>query len=126
MPIRKKEEVCGKPTQYNLRTCEYDWKYLPDTHFNLGETPKPRNKDYFMQNLPSRAESREQLPPLSPRASPPVEQPAIISSPPLPVKLNSAPTTSSFPIIPWSHDNLRRMVEANQMEAQRSYLRRGL
>ncbi|KAH9580901.1 hypothetical protein LSM04_007341 [Trypanosoma melophagium] len=125
MPIRKKEEVCGKPTQYNLRTCEYDWKYLPDTHFKLGESPGPRNKNHFMQKPPLRKEGPAKTPPLSPRASPPVEQPAIISSPPVLVEPNPLPPTS-FPIIPWSHDNLRRIVEANQLEAQRSYLRRVL
>ncbi|KAK7198283.1 hypothetical protein NESM_000785800 [Novymonas esmeraldas] len=45
MPRKKKEEVCGKPNQYNLQTLEYDWRELPDTHVQVSPQ-QPRVRDY--------------------------------------------------------------------------------
>ncbi|KAG5508715.1 hypothetical protein JKF63_05213 [Porcisia hertigi] len=45
MPLKKKEEVCGKPNQYNLKTLEYDWKELPDNHIQV-PPQRPRVRDY--------------------------------------------------------------------------------
>ncbi|XQJ26029.1 hypothetical protein NXY56_001978 [Leishmania guyanensis] len=45
MPLKRTEEVCGKPNQYNLKTLEYDWKELPDTHFQV-PPPQPRLRNY--------------------------------------------------------------------------------
>ncbi|CAC9474158.1 conserved hypothetical protein [Leishmania infantum JPCM5] len=45
MPLKKKEEVCGKPNQYNLNTLEYDWRELPDTHIQV-PPPQPCVRDY--------------------------------------------------------------------------------
>ncbi|KAG5482465.1 hypothetical protein CUR178_05604 [Leishmania enriettii] len=44
MPLKQKEEVCGKPNQYNLETLEYDWKELPNTHFQI-PPQQPRVRD---------------------------------------------------------------------------------
>ncbi|CBZ25191.1 conserved hypothetical protein [Leishmania mexicana MHOM/GT/2001/U1103] len=45
MPLKKKEEVCGKPNQYNLETLQYDWGELPDTHIQV-PPQQPRVRDY--------------------------------------------------------------------------------
>ncbi|EPY26671.1 hypothetical protein STCU_05497 [Strigomonas culicis] len=38
---KKKQEITGKPTHYNLHTMEYDWKHLPDGHLEF-EVPEQR------------------------------------------------------------------------------------
>ncbi|RNF03770.1 uncharacterized protein Tco025E_08113 [Trypanosoma conorhini] len=129
MPIKKKEEVCGKPTQYNLQTCEYDWKYLPDTHFVIKQGVRRRERPSLWPSAPaSVARSTPRAP--SPQESPPRERPLAAATPPSPAPpLVASPAAATqgpqFPLVPWSHEELRQMVYANQSEAQRSYLRSG-
>ncbi|KEG07890.1 hypothetical protein DQ04_08551030 [Trypanosoma grayi] len=129
MPLRKKEEVCGKPTQYNLQTCEYNWKYLPDTHFNLDKTPRSKSRQQVYSKALSDASNQtpremiHQLPPL-PLPSPRSTGFTVVSpAPSQPVGLPFVAASPQAHVIPWSHDELRRLVYANQMEAQNSHLR---
>lgn len=213
MPIKKKEEVCGKPNQYNLQTLEYDWKELPDSHIQVPQQ-QPRIRNYSVaaappsnargaarggqrlnpithQPLPSAelaaptaavvpsytplpspskprqeearygANRRDNVADLfaaTPPASPAYAAPAAPSSlqpAPAPrspyalagraadVSPGRAPPALHLPagyndghneaapfmrqegpaVIPWSHDDIRRAVTSNALEAQRSYLR---
>ncbi|KPA77777.1 hypothetical protein ABB37_06610 [Leptomonas pyrrhocoris] len=70
MPLKKKEEVCGKPNQYNLQTLEYDWKELPDTHIQL-PPQQPRIRDYSLAPVPAAAP-----PKLNPITHQPLPNPA--------------------------------------------------
>ncbi|GET87368.1 hypothetical protein, conserved [Leishmania tarentolae] len=204
MPL-KKEEVCGKPNQYNLKTLQYDWKELPDTHIQL-PPQKPRVRDYSAlagygaaenrinpithQPLPSpgaglgRAgavsatplpspsrpvqEAMQRVP--SPQAHdgnrdhvaellgggdggawrmparegqrrvlpPPLvleESPQALPSPSSDVNsrdrelrraaaaLPSVPYSVDVVNVAWSHEDIKRVVHTNNLEAQRSYLR---
>ncbi|EAN94486.1 hypothetical protein C3747_186g78c [Trypanosoma cruzi] len=124
MPIRKKQEVCGKPTQYNLQTCEYDWKYLPDTHFNI-EAKSPRRRQPSVQsNVPLERSLGTSWSPVIPRSPQKLELPAVIPLSPAPLMgtPHGMKVEPQAPPLPWSHDELRRLVYANQSEAQRSYL----
>ena len=221
MPLKKKEEVCGKPNQYNLQTLEYDWKELPDTHIqlppqqprirnysvassaNAAASPPPRLNPITHQPLPAAAGVSPSYTPLpspskpaqealsrnnntnngsvyapqgryahnsrrdnvadlfsDPSASPaqpyaenpsqqqPQQQLAVLPpvypydidrrepdpvpscSPPLLSKAafeNEAVAAPAYrdgkdAVIPWSHEDIRRVVTSNALEAQRSYL----
>jgi hypothetical protein len=222
MPLKKKEEVCGKPNQYNLQTLEYDWKELPDTHIQIppqqprvraysltpaanvgaGPSPQPKLNPITHQPLPSAGVGPAYTPLPSPskptqedlsrnrggnvdaapvrygdnnnpnrrdhvkdvfgeavpfpaqytpaRASPPAFAPPA-PSPMYPYDLESrlvdqalvgrspvsngramyadggavpsADRNGNYAVIPWSHDDIRRVVTSNALEAQRSYLR---
>ncbi|KAG8348420.1 hypothetical protein ERJ75_001233200 [Trypanosoma vivax] len=111
--VLAKNEVCGKPTHYNLSTCEYDWKYLPDSHFELGERPR-RNRGLRV----------------FPHANPPEPQamqqsvgPASSETPPFSSGNESLSLPPLFKCIPWSHERLRRLNQQNCLEANTSHLR---
>ncbi|ESL10243.1 hypothetical protein TRSC58_02027 [Trypanosoma rangeli SC58] len=128
MPIENKE-VCGKPTQYNLQTCEYDWKYLPDTHFVIEQNVKRRDPFPLRSSAPTNvAFNTPQA--ASPQKSPqPDNIPPVASPSPSPPLMWVSPGTVTPgpqpPLLPWSHDELRQIVYANQSAAQQSYLRSG-
>nr|CCC92346.1 conserved hypothetical protein [Trypanosoma congolense IL3000] len=123
MPLRgKKEEVCGKPTQYNLQTCEYDWRTLPDTHFALGRNKHGRRNVGILPQLlePPEPPRRHVVPP------PPIERPQVYERQQTPPPLPPPPQQYFEPLpylVPWSHDTLRQVILLNNEEAQRSYLR---
>ncbi|KPI89335.1 hypothetical protein ABL78_1564 [Leptomonas seymouri] len=219
MPLKNKEEVCGKPNQYNLQTLEYDWKELPDTHIQIplqqprarhyplaplqnaaggAASPLPRlnpithqplltpavgpsytplpspskpaqeevkyqnpqgrygnnddnRKDHVAELFGGVGASPAYNPPPRPPPRPPVEQqrqpvpPPIYpydvggrelgrspsQSPPLSSRAAYGHEGPALPVyhndghvvIPWSHDDIRRVVTSNALEAQRSYLR---
>lgn len=113
--------MCGKPTQYNLQTCEYNWRSLPDTHFTFEAQNRRRRHIGILPGLQGteKYEARKIPPMESPRADP--SPPVWDARPPaLPLQPLSQPTLN---ILPWSHEGLRQMIMANNMEAQHSYLR---
>ncbi|CCW71730.1 unnamed protein product [Phytomonas sp. Hart1] len=68
---RKKQDVCGKPTQYNLQTMEYNWRELPNTKIQLmKQEPLPKhnsapiqtNGSYTRYNKTKRDDSRSPEP----------------------------------------------------------------
>lgn len=119
--MRRKEEVCGKPTQYNLQTLQYDWKELPDTHFAFG------------------GNNRRQAGPQAPYATD-----APHNSPTAQIKQASTGVTvpkRSFPetygysndspegniidyshYMQWSHEDIRQLLRNNISEVSRSYV----
>lgn len=169
MVRRKKEEVCGKPNQYNLQTLEYDWKELPDTHYEL-PPQKPMVRDYSglygryahskinhtnpinhlpLLQLPT--PSRRTVLPLVQQTTPQrsnklggsespyasydssngkrVDSQVGTPLPNLTVNMNyprhggSRGEDGAAYLMQWSHEDIKRLIEMNSIEANRQYLR---
>lgn len=79
---RKKEEVCGKPTQYNLQTLEYDWKELPDTHYQIPQRQQ-RKRPQATVGSPSK---EVKLLPVPPPPCPPMTALSPMPAPSYPIQ----------------------------------------
>lgn len=109
MMLRKREEVCGKPTQYNLQTLEYDWKELPDTHLRFQGTNRRRGgaEPPYAVDDGYRGPSNQfnQF------------QPAVNDG-----DRGFGSGAEEVVLPPWNHDDIRQMLRSNWAEANRSYL----
>lgn len=119
--MRRKEEVCGKPTQYNLQTLEYDWKELPDTHFAFqGDN---RRKVGLQAPFATDTPYTTQAPPVK-QSSSDFQIPKT-SFPEVPGYRNDTPEVTMVdysPYMQWSHEDIRQLLRTNTSEANRSYV----
>lgn len=132
--MRKKEEVCGKPTQYNLQTLQYNWRELPDTHF-----------EFQQENQQRRGGTRLNAPYATDYVAPPIPinkagdslrhaktdgdgygNLGAGGSNGFNTGAEELPMVDYTPFMRWSHEDIRQMLRVNSTEANRSYMSNGL
>eukprot|EP00796_Vickermania_ingenoplastis_P007088 gene7088-5022_t len=125
--MKRKTDVCGKPTQYNLQTLQYDWKELPDTHFAFNGS-EPRRRGASSWSAPYATD--DQNPPVSQPLRRPDDRSTKLQANPV------APSGYGYGMDPmggaaglidygqymqWSHDDIRQMLRNNMIEASSKY-----
>lgn len=107
--MRRKKEVCGKPTQYNLQTLQYNWKELPDTHFTIPDRNYRVHHPVEPVTVTNESQGRENV------GDSQMKKELVSTG----EQHDEVEVDYSY-FLQWSHDDIREMLRANALDLQNS------